>query len=118
MLFEHPGMVVLGIYHQGNLVAVDVSYRLGEVIFDDVFFSNTASQKLHVTNFVVHTLQEAASTTDAKWLCRGGITGKPSLDKSKQLRGAQLMAFPARHVSNPFRIDHTSFFFPDHSILH
>ena len=103
-LFAFPEIQVLGVYHQSQLVAVNISYRLGDVIFDDTLFSNNFSLKLHVTNFILHTLRAAAAQSDARWLNRGGTTTRRSLDQSKVLRGCRMVAMPARLKANPLAL--------------
>jgi len=100
-LFAFPGILVLGAYHRGTLAAVDISYRVEELIIDDVFFSSTESQRLRVTDFMVHTLRELARTSGASYLFRGFPCGKQSLDESKLNRGCRIFRIPAFQRINP-----------------
>lgn len=99
--FDHPKTVVMGAYHKGKLAAVDISYRVEDVIIDDIFFSDTQSQSLRVTDFLVHTLREAAQGTDARVIFRGFPTGKQTLDESKLMRGCRIARLPAFCRINP-----------------
>jgi hypothetical protein len=103
-LFAQPAVLVLGVFRRGRLEAVDISFRLGAIIFDDTFFSNNASLRHHVTNFTVHTLRKYAALTDALWLCRGGPSNKPGLDAAKLRRGCRLICLPARYHANPLAL--------------
>jgi hypothetical protein len=103
-IFRFPKVVVTGAYHEGKLCAVDISYRVDNVIIDDVFFSDNASQSLRVTDFFVHTLREAAKTTDATVLFRGLPTGKQTLDESKVKRGCKIVQMPAYCKINPIAL--------------
>ena len=103
-LFQHPKIVVMGAYHQDRLSAVDVSYRVDDVIIDDVFFSDTESQPLKVTDFLVHTLREAAKSSDARVIFRGFPTGKQTLDESKVTRGCKILKLPAFCRINPLAL--------------
>ena len=100
-LFQHGKVVVMGGYQEGRLAAVDVSYRVEDVIIEDVFFSDTESQGRQVTDFMAHTLREAAAETDARFIFRGYPSGKQSLDESKVLRGCKILKIPARFRINP-----------------
>jgi len=64
-LFKNPKIAIIGAYHDNNLAAVDISYRIENVIVDATFFSGTAYLKLHVREFMMHTLRQAAAMTDA-----------------------------------------------------
>lgn len=100
-LFEQKKVVVTGAYQEGRLAAVEVSYRVEDVIIEDVFFSDTASQVHQVTEFMTHTMREAAAGTDARCIFRGYPSGKLSLDESKVLRGCKVMKLPAHFRINP-----------------
>jgi hypothetical protein len=100
-LFQFPNIMILGAYHQDKLSAVDISYQVENVIIDDVFFSDTVSQGLRVTDFMVHTLREMAIASDAKYLFRGFPCGKQSLDESKIRRGCKIFSVPAHCKVNP-----------------
>jgi hypothetical protein len=103
-VFRFPKVVVMGAYHEGKLCAVDISYRVEDIIIDDVFFSDNASQGLRVTDFFVHTLREAAKSTDARMLFRGFPTGKQTLDESKVKRGCKILKMPAYCKINPIAL--------------
>ena len=100
-LFDFPKIVITGAYHEGNLAAVDISYQVENLIIDDVFFSDSQSQGLRVTDFMVHTLREAAASSDARYLFRGFPCGKQTLDESKIRRGCKIYRIPAYCKVNP-----------------
>jgi hypothetical protein len=100
-LFAFPKIMITGAYHQDKLAAVDVSYQVDDLIIDDVFFSDTQSQGLRVTDFMVHTLREAAAASSAKFLFRGFPCGKQTLDESKIRRGCKIYRIPAHCKVNP-----------------
>ena len=103
-LFQNPKTVVMGAYHQERLCAVDVSYQVEDIIIDDIFFSDTASQQLRVTDFLLHTLREGAKSSDARYIFRGFPSGKESLDQSKVTRGCKLLQLPAYCRINPLAL--------------
>lgn len=100
-IFDNDKVVVTGAYRQEKLCAIDISYQVEKVIIDDVFFSDTESQVLKVTDFMVHTLRESATTSDASILFRGFPTGKQSLDNSKITRGCSIKNMLAFTRINP-----------------
>jgi uncharacterized protein YcgL (UPF0745 family) len=102
--FEYPKIVVMGAYHQDKLSAIDISYRVEDIIIDDIFFSDSQSQPLKVTDFLVHTLRETAKSTDARLLFRGFPTGKQTLDESKVTRGCKILKMPAYCKINPLAL--------------
>lgn len=99
--FEQNKVVITGAYRNGRLAAVDISYRVQEVIIDDVFFSDSESQPLRVTDFLVHVLRDSVSRSGASILFRGFPTGKDSLDGSKVRRGCRVLKLPAYCRINP-----------------
>ena len=100
-LFDFPKIMITGAYHQDKLSAVDISYQIQDLIIDDVFFSDTQSQGLRVTDFMVHTLRDAAAATEARYLFRGFPCGKQTLDESKIRRGCKIFKIPAHCKVNP-----------------
>ena len=100
-IFQNAKIVAMGIYHRETLCAVEISYQVEDIIIDDVFFSDTRSQQLRVTDFMVHTLREAARSTDARYIFRGFPSGKESLDQSKVERGCKIVRLPAYCRINP-----------------
>jgi hypothetical protein len=103
-LFNSPKIMVTGAYHEEKLSAVDISYQVANLIIDDVFFSDTQSQGLRVTDFMVHTLREAAAASGAEFLFRGFPCGKQSLDESKLRRGCKIFKIPAYCRMNPIAL--------------
>ncbi|GFO70321.1 hypothetical protein GMLC_39000 [Geomonas limicola] len=103
-LFDYPKIMILGAYHQGELAAVDISYQVEDLVIDDVFFASTESQSLRVTDFMVHTLRELATTSSARYLFRGFPCGKKSLDESKINRGCKIFRIPAHQKINPLAL--------------
>lgn len=99
--FDNPKVVIFGAYHQGKLAAVDISYQVQDIIIDDFFFSDTQSQSLKVTDFMTHTVREAAKTSNLRLIFRGFPSGKRTLDEAKILRGHKLMKLPAHFSMNP-----------------
>jgi hypothetical protein len=103
-IFQHSKIVVTGAYHQDRLSAIDISYRVEDIIIDDVFFSDTKSQSLRVTDFMVHTLRESVKATDARIFFRGFPTGKATLDESKVTRGCKILKKSAHCKINPLAL--------------
>jgi hypothetical protein len=101
LLFRHRKLLITGVYHRDKLVAVDTSCRIEDVVYDDVFFSDTESLSRRVADFVLHIKREAVARTDARYLLRGLPTGKQSLDESKLARGCQVLRLPAHCRLNP-----------------
>ena len=100
-LFTVPKLLVIGAYYEDKLCAIDVSYLVEDVVIDETFFSDTASLKLKVTDFMLHTLRETAAASDAKYLFRGFPSGQRSLDEAKLMRGCKVLNMPARLKINP-----------------
>jgi len=103
-LFSSSKVFVLGAYRNNRLAAVDISYHVENIIYDDVFFSDSESLSFKVTDFMLHTLREYAAASGAQYLYRGLPTGKPSLDASKLTRGVRVLELPACCRLNPFAL--------------
>lgn len=103
-LFDYPKVVVTGAFRGDRLCAIDVSYQVEDVIIDDVFFSDTESQALKVTDFMVHTLRESAKSSRAGTIFRGYPSGKMTLDRSKLTRGCKVLKVPALLKINPLAL--------------
>uniref|UniRef100_C6E248 Uncharacterized protein n=1 Tax=Geobacter sp. (strain M21) TaxID=443144 RepID=C6E248_GEOSM len=103
-IFSNPKVKVTGAYRQDRLSAVDISYQVEDLIIEDVFFSDSMSQQLRVTDFMLHVLREQASRSDARMLFRGFPSGKESLDRAKMMRGCRLLALPAHCRMNPLAL--------------
>lgn len=102
--FEYPKVVVTGAFREDRLCAIDVSYQVEDVIIDDVFFSDTESQALKVTDFMLHSLRESAKSSRAGAIFRGFPSGKLSLDRSKLTRGCEVLKIPAFLKINPLAL--------------
>lgn len=100
-LYKNQKSLKLGAYRHGKLSAVEISYFVEDVIIAETYFSDDASLNLKVTDFVLHTLREAAAETDAKYVFLGFPSGVGSLDESKLIRGCQLLSVPAYRRMNP-----------------
>lgn len=103
-LFATGKVMVIGAYRNERLSAVDISYLIEDIIYDDVFFSDTESLPFKVTDFMLHTIRELATASGARYLFRGLPTGKRSLDESKLLRGCQVLELPAYCRLNPMAL--------------
>lgn len=103
-LYKNPKSLKLGAYHQGKLSAVEISYFVEDMIIGETYFSDDASLNLKVTDFVLHTLREAAVETGAKYLSLGFPSGVSSLDESKLIRGCKLLRMPAYREMNPLAL--------------
>ncbi|NQT26407.1 hypothetical protein HQ585_13725 [candidate division KSB1 bacterium] len=101
ILFKFPKLMIIGTYHQDKLSAVSISFLIDENIIDATFFSDTQSQKMQVTDFILHTIRETASHSDAKYILRGMPSGKEGLDNAKLTRGCRLIKKPAYYKINP-----------------
>ena len=100
-LYRFPKIHKLGVFHEGKLCAVEASYRVENVIVGDTLFANDAALKLKVTDFIYHTIRQAAAHTDAEYYFIGLPTGVPSLDQSKLYRGCKVLSLPAHYRINP-----------------
>ena len=100
-LFDNPGLLIIGAYRDDKLSAVDISCYVEDLIIDDIFFSDTESLNLKVTDFLLHTIRETAASTDAAYLFRGLPTGHRALDESKLMRGCKVLQKPSILRINP-----------------
>lgn len=103
-LFRYEKIRKLGAYHGDKLSAVEVSYLIDRVIVADTMFADDAGLAMKVTDFVLHTMREAAADTDARIFFSGLPTGVASLDEAKLLRGCNLLQSPACLRINPLAL--------------
>jgi hypothetical protein len=103
-LFDQKKIVKLGAYHSGKLSAIELSYRVGNIIFGDTLFANNIGLNKKVTDFVLHTLREEAGKSDARYFFVGLPTGVRSLDSSKLNRGCKIINMPAYYHINPLAL--------------
>ncbi|OGU08594.1 MAG: hypothetical protein A2075_17505 [Geobacteraceae bacterium GWC2_58_44] len=99
--FENPKIVVMGVYHEEKLSAIEIAYQVEDVIIEDIYFSDTKSQPLQVTDFMTHTIREEAKSSNARFIFRGFPSGKQTLDQSKITRGCKVLRLPAYCKINP-----------------
>ena len=104
ILSRFPKIQVIGSYHHEKLMAVDISFRVGDVIIGDTMFSTREALELQVTDFIYHRIRTAAVDSGADLILTGFPTGKRSLDDSKVLRGCKLLQVPSYHRFNPFAL--------------
>lgn len=100
-ILKYPQTVIIGAYHHNKLSAVSISYLIEEEIFYAPFFSDVGGYKMHVGDFMIHIVREAASLPDAKYIFMGMVTGHKSLDGSKLMKGYKLVKMPAYYRINP-----------------
>jgi len=103
-LFGDDRVLVVGAYRMGKLSAIDVSCQVEGLIIDEIFFSNKESLDLKVTDFLLHTIREAAAFSDAAYIFRGLPSGHRTLDESKLTRGCKVMRKPALLWINPLAL--------------
>jgi len=100
-LYRNPKVHKLGAYHNNRLSAIEISYLVEHIIIGDTLFADDTGLKLNVTDFLYHTLREAAAHSDAQYFYLGLPTGVKSLDQSKLSRGCKLLRMPACYEINP-----------------
>lgn len=100
-LFEQPKVVIIGVYRNSTLSAIEILYQVEDVVIEDVYFSDSESQSLQVTDFMTHTVREQARSSKARYLFRGFPTGKRTLDNAKIIRGCSILKLPACFRLNP-----------------
>jgi len=100
-LFSFPKVLILGVYHFSKLSAISISYMVRDIVIDATFFSDSQSQKLQVTDYVLHIIRSEAARTEAKYIVRGAPTGIKNLDNSKLKRGCKILSLPAYLHINP-----------------
>jgi hypothetical protein len=100
-LFNNQKILKIGAYHNDKLSAIEISYYVEDVIIGDTLFTDDVSLNMKVTDFILHTLREAAVYTNARYFFVGLPTGVSSLDQSKLIRGCKLLKMPAYYKINP-----------------
>lgn len=112
-LFEHPKVVVMGAYQEKELRAVEILYQVEDVVIEDVYFADSQGQSLQVTDFMTHTVREAAKSTNARFIFSGFPSGKKTLDHSKTVRGCKVLKLSAICRINPVVLHLVRYFMRD-----
>jgi len=101
-VFRFPQIVTHGVYRDGTLSAVNISYRVEDVIFDAAFFSTTEALRMGSSELTWHVIREqAAAVRDARCIYEGPLLGNKGLDESKLFRGCTIRCQPAFLSMNP-----------------
>lgn len=101
-LFQIPGLLILGGYHDGTLGGISLSLQLRDTIYYASVFCDDQSLRLSLYDLFWHTLREsAAAKQDVTRLFMGMYVHNAGLDNFKLLRGAKLVRQPAWLEINP-----------------
>jgi hypothetical protein len=106
-LFQIPQVVVLGGYRNGGLGGVSVSLLVENTLCYMMFFCDTESLRLGLSDLMLHFVREAVAEGQcAKQIFAGLYKGGNGLDDFYLLRGCKLVRKPALLHINPL----TAFF--------
>ncbi len=101
-VFRFPGILSLGVYHEGKLSGLNLSFVIENVIMDATAFVGTEALKLGASDLLWHYMRErAAKTEGVDFMYEGLSTGRQGVDRSKVLRGCKVVAYPAFYKINP-----------------
>lgn len=101
-LFRMPKVVVLGGYRGGILGGVSVSLLIENTVHYAMFFCDTESLRLGLSDFMLHSVREAVAIGQcAGRVFVGMYKGGNSLDEFYLLRGCTLIKQPAFLQLNP-----------------
>lgn len=97
------GIRVLGAWHESQLTAVSVTYRVEDTVQYATFFCDDTGLKYYSADLMLHVAREMASVSPGVKRVSAGTWKKiPGLDDFYRLRGAEIAAVPARLHLNPF----------------
>jgi hypothetical protein len=101
-LYSFPKVRKLGAYRNGILCAISISYLVEDVLYAATYFANNESLKMHVSDFVFHTLREqAAGSENINCIYNGQLTGQAGRDAFKERRGVKVVQRQAYFRVNP-----------------
>lgn len=101
-IFNSHKSLVLGGFDQQTLVAVSISFWLGDTILYSSFFSETNAHKQGVGELMFHRLREiAAQTPNVQEILVRPYQGGNGMDEYYLKRGCQIVRKPACLVLNP-----------------
>jgi hypothetical protein len=95
-LFETPKTVILGGYRNGRLVGISISQRLAETLYYEMFFCDTESLRLGLSDFMLHFVRESVVKFGcADQIYIGVYTGGKGVNGFYLLRGCEVVKQPA-----------------------
>lgn len=101
-LFNIPGVLILGGYHEGVLRGISLSFLLGDTVNYASFFCDAQALELYLPDLMLHSIREAAANTpEIRRIYVGLYKGNRGLDGFKLIRGASLIRQPAFLILNP-----------------
>jgi hypothetical protein len=113
-LFQIPQVVVLGGYRNGGLGGVSVSLLVENTLCYMMFFCDTESLRLGLSDLMLHFVREAAAKGQcAKQIFAGLYKGGNGLDDFYLLRGCTLVRKPALLHINPLTAFFLKCFLPE-----
>lgn len=101
-IFRFPQNLVLGEYREGRLEGVSISRLVADTLFYSTFFCTDQALRLGGSDFMLHTVREAAAgCPGVKQIVAGMHHGGKGIDDFYRLRGCRLVAKPAMLRLNP-----------------
>lgn len=112
-LFRCPKVVLHGIYRGSEMVAVNKSFLVEDILFDASFFSTVEGLRSGSSDLVWHFIrEEAARIGNLRYIFEGVVSGKESLDNSKLQRGCKVLSLPAYLSLNRLILQGLKLYFP------
>lgn len=95
-LFKYGKVVIHGVYHDGILVAINISYLVEDILIDAAFFSTNEGLRLGSSDAVWHRIREDASCSQGiRYIYEGPVSGNQGLNESKLIRGGKILSLPS-----------------------
>ena len=99
-LFRSRALVILGGYQDDRLAGVSVSLRVEDTLVYAMFFCDTDSLRLGLSDLMLHTIREAAARDAGIRQIYTGMSNEKN-DRFYLLRGGRCVSLRARLVMNP-----------------
>jgi hypothetical protein len=101
-VFQHPGVLVLGAWHEECLRAVSILQRVGRTLIYATFFATGEALRRHVASLMLHGVRVLGAHLDGVAQIYAGLRkggGEKSVDEFYLQRGCEVVTLPARlHV--------------------
>lgn len=101
-VFARPKVRVLGAYHNGELAAVSISYRVLDTLHYSTYFGNDFAHAGGAAECMLHTIRKDASQEPGLRYLFAGSAGMPrGLDRFYLRRGFEVLERPSQLRGNP-----------------
>jgi len=96
-VFAFPKLMILGVFSGEGLAAIDIAFRVEDLVIDAAFMSSSEHLHLKPSDLASHFLREETSRiSGARYIFSGTYGTKPGIDRHMLDQGCKVLTLPAR----------------------